>query len=975
MAANTPRKRYPLHLQIATLFVALIGGLGAALSWFNYQKSSAIILEASEQLFAQFNERIELDFLRIYEPIVQTIEVLALDGDMVASTEVEARLRIVPRLGLILSHKPQITGLAVAYANGDYFIVRPTTTDHMQRLFGAPTNAVAMADNIALGPDGSRHIERFFFDDKFQLLARSDAGPSEYDPRLRGWYRQAIGSTETIGTQPYFYRFIQEVGITLATRTPDQKAVIAADVSLDTLSASIARVTLSPSSEIVLLDGNRNAIAYRDPSKLIVRGDDNSVELARLEHLGAEVLEKASGQVKANDSTFRIDLHGDTWLGHVNLLGDGNMGFHLLTLVPERELLGAALAMRRQSLLITSLLLLGAIPLTWLLAQKISRPLRQLSREAGRISQFQLDQPLGLRSMIKEVDELSTSMGIMKDTLNRFLGLLNSIAGETKFGPLIELIGDETLAASQASGTAIFLVGEDETTLEPASLRLRDPTRQPAPLVACRLQGDSQLARCLHSHNTVLESVSAQTPQHPLYPLLQSLDREQIEVATVPLLNRKREPVGVLCLLFPDRSIHQDSSRLAFIEALSGFASITLESRQLIRMEKALLEAFIELIASAIDAKSPHTGGHCQRVPALTKMLASAACDSKDPAFRDFSLNSEEWEALHIASWLHDCGKVTTPEYVVDKATKLETLYDRIHEVRTRFEVIKRDAEISFWKAVNAGGDPLALREALDRELRTLDDDFAFVARCNLGGEYMSPDDQARLRRIADRTWLRTLDDSLGTSWEEQQRRGHLDETLPVEEKLLSDKPVHIVPRNEDDRFSDDNPWGFRLNTPEHLYNRGELYNLQIPSGTLTAEERYKINDHIVQTIIMLDKLPYPPHLRHVPEIAGGHHERMDGTGYPKRLNGHEMPLTARMMVIADVYEALTAADRPYKEAKTLSQALAIMARMRDEGHLDPELFRLFLESGAYLHYAEHYLDPSQIDAVRREDFLQPVSA
>ena len=288
---------------------------------------------------------------------------------------------------------------------------------------------------------------------------------------------------------------------------------------------------------------------------------------------------------------------------------------------------------------------------------------------------------------------------------------------------------------------------------------------------------------------------------------------------------------------------------------------------------------------------------------------------------------------------------------------------------------VKRDAEISFLKAVNAGGDPIALGEALDRELRTLDDEFAFVAGCNLGGEYMNPDEKARLRRIADRTWLRTLDDGLGISWEEQKRRGNRNETLPVEEKLLSDKPVHVVPRHEDDRFSDDNPWGFRLDTPEHLYNRGELYNLQIPAGTLTPEERYKINDHIVQTIIMLDKLPYPPHLRQVPEIAGGHHERMDGTGYPKRLKGHEMPLTARMMVISDVYEALTAADRPYKEAKPLSQALAIMARMRDEGHLDPELFRLFLQSGTYLHYAERYLDPSQIDAVRPMDFLQPETA
>jgi len=361
-------------------------------------------------------------------------------------------------------------------------------------------------------------------------------------------------------------------------------------------------------------------------------------------------------------------------------------------------------------------------------------------------------------------------------------------------------------------------------------------------------------------------------------------------------------------------------------------------------------------------------------VPTLTKMLAQAACDSDEPAFRDFSLSREEWEELHIASWLHDCGKVTTPEYVVDKATKLETLYDRIHEIRTRFEVLKRDAEIRFWKALHGGGDESQLRAELERELQTLDAEFAFVAECNLGSERMDAADQARLRHIAERTWLRTLDDRLGTSWEERQRRGDDVEQLPVEEKLLADKPAHIIARGDADRIDPDNPWGFRLETPEHLYNRGELYNLQISAGTLTAEERYKINDHIVQTIIMLNKLPYPRHLRRVPEIAGGHHERMDGQGYPKQLHGHEMSLAARMMAIADVFEALTASDRPYKQPKPLSEAIAIMIGMGNRGHLDPDLLRLFLQSGTCARYAERYLDPAQIDTLDTAALLDAAS-
>ncbi len=163
---------------------------------------------------------------------------------------------------------------------------------------------------------------------------------------------------------------------------------------------------------------------------------------------------------------------------------------------------------------------------------------------------------------------------------------------------------------------------------------------------------------------------------------------------------------------------------LAFVENLSGVAAIAIETRRLIAEQKALLEAFIQLIAAAIDAKSPYTGGHCQRVPELTKLLAQAACDAREGPFRDFALDADQWEAVHIASWLHDCGKVTTPEYVVDKATKLETLCDRIHEIRMRFEVLKRDAEIAYWKGRAEGGDPETLRAARDAELAALDGDF-----------------------------------------------------------------------------------------------------------------------------------------------------------------------------------------------------------------------------------------------------------
>jgi hypothetical protein len=229
----------------------------------------------------------------------------------------------------------------------------------------------------------------------------------------------------------------------------------------------------------------------------------------------------------------------------------------------------------------------------------------------------------------------------------------------------------------------------------------------------------------------------------------------------------------------------------------------------------------------------------------------------------------------------------------------------------------------------------------------------------------MAESDQQRLRSIAQRTWTRTLDDRLGVSWEENRRQARTPApTLPVSEPLLADKPEHLFERSEAELIPQDNPWGFKLDVPRYKYNRGELYNLSIARGTLTREERYIINHHMVQTILMLSHLPFPGHLANVAEIAGGHHEKMDGTGYPKQLKREEMSLPARMMAIADIFEALTAADRPYKKAKSLSEALGIMATMCRDAHIDPELFGLFINAQVYLQYADRFLDPQQIDAV-----------
>jgi HD-GYP domain-containing protein (c-di-GMP phosphodiesterase class II) len=381
-------------------------------------------------------------------------------------------------------------------------------------------------------------------------------------------------------------------------------------------------------------------------------------------------------------------------------------------------------------------------------------------------------------------------------------------------------------------------------------------------------------------------------------------DHEGLIIGVLQLLNAQDEKSGAII------PFGETAQRLT--ESLASQAAIALTNRHLINDLKNLLESLIQLIATAIDEKSPYTGGHCERVPELTMALADAAHNAEDGPFKEFHMSEDDRYELRMAAWLHDCGKITTPEAVVDKSTKLETIYDRIKCVATRFEILHRDAEIAMLKQQlqsNSDAEKLAAQQQYEQTVAQLDEELAFLQRSNTGGEFMSEADQQRVREIGQRRWQ------------------HHGESQP----LLSDN---------------------------------EIYNLTIEKGTLTAEEREVINNHIVATIKMLDTLPFPKNLKNVPEFAGGHHEKMDGSGYPKGLTGEQMSMQARIMAIADIFEALTAKDRPYKEGKKLSESLRILGFMKQDNHIDPDLFKLFIQNEIYQQYADTYLSPEQIDTI-----------
>ena len=533
---------------------------------------------------------------------------------------------------------------------------------------------------------------------------------------------------------------------------------------------------------------------------------------------------------------------------------------------------------------------------------------------------------------------LKEKCAVLEDRVKRLQEIGLALSTEDDINVIFELIMDEAKNITNADGRTLYMISDDgktmkfeimatdsmnfsqggttgvEITIPPMQLFNEDGTPNHSSIVA-------------YSANTgkIVNIKDAYKEKGFDFTGAKNFDKNTgyrtQSVLSVPLKNHENDIVGVMQLINAkdpksDKTISFSDDMQNQVESLASQGAVALTNKRLVAELKNLFESFIQLIATAIDKKSPYTGGHCERVPEITMLLADAVEKTKVGKYADFSMNEDERYELYIAGWLHDCGKVATPPHVVDKGMKLETITDRIEVMDTRFEVLKRDAEISMLKKQialmkkgSANGAIKTLETDLETQTNQLSSDQTFIQKTNRGGEFMEEEDQQRVSNIGNYKW-----------------------------KLE----------------------GEEIN----LFDEKDVRNLQIPKGTLLPEEREIINDHIVITIDMLEKLPYPKKLRNVPEFAGGHHEKLDGTGYPKGLKDEEMSVQAKMMAIADIYEALTAADRPYKDGKKLSQAMRIMGFMKKDYEIDQDLFEIFVKEGVYKLYAEKYLGDDQLDEV-----------
>ena len=966
--------RVPMHVLAAFCLAVLLVVIVGALGWQTYRGVQELLRTVASDETRYIRDALSGKVEGIIEPAESQLALLAY-SDLPQADTLARRLAELPLIQAALNRNELVDASFVGYPNGEFVLFRPLRNAKERALFDAPDKAALLVQSVTRDSEGIMLGTYQFFSADGTLIDSVFKPEYRFDPRTRPWYKSVGEGDAAILTEPYPFFTTSAVGATMARRSADGKAVVGLDLTLQSVADALADLRITPSSEVVVIDQSQQVIGYGDAGKMIAPSSSGGLRLVKIDELGIPVLARALSVFGRGEGRGELSIDGRGWqVLRASIPGHAAQSFTLLIAIPNDELFAAARAIVGRQVVIGLVVLLAAIAIGWWGAHALTRSLKLLVDETKAIRSFDFSTDTRVPTVLAEVDKLARALDTMKATIRKFLDIGNALSAERDLTALLARVVRETKQLAGCDGGVLYLLDQEGRHLRPEIVRWRhlpvaDARYAPQSLP---LQGGALLAEAARSLRED-EIVVAERPLEGseldatgLRGALEMLHAERVGLIAVPLHNRKQEPLGMLLLV---KAIHRGESWAInrklrdLIRAVSASAGIAIENRQLLQDQKDLMNALIKLIAGAIDAKSAYTGGHCQRVPVLTRMLAEAACAQKDGPFRDFQLSEEEWEAVDIGSWLHDCGKVTTPEYVVDKATKLETIYDRIHEVRMRFEVLKRDVEIAYWKAVAQGGDADALRERMDAELRTLDEEFAFVAECNEGGEFMDPARIERLKQIAARTWRRTLDDRLGVSYEEKARKERAAPvSLPVEEPLLADRDDHITHRLPHEVIDKENAWGIRVETPPHKINRGEIYNLAIGRGTLTAEERYIINDHMTQTIMMLESLPLPRHLRNVPEIAGGHHEKMNGTGYPKRLKRDQMSPVARMMAIADVFEALTAADRPYKKAKPLSEAIKIMGFMKKDNHLDPELLDLFLTAGVWKQYAVRFLDAAQID-------------
>jgi len=440
--------------------------------------------------------------------------------------------------------------------------------------------------------------------------------------------------------------------------------------------------------------------------------------------------------------------------------------------------------------------------------------------------------------------------------------------------------------AVQIKSLALVSVADDLSGIMPVVPIPKERSKIESPIIKAFLDNCSALIEDIDSPDYDL---SVQKTFDSAYDYRTNL------LLTIPISGLPEGVLGVLLLMNPQSGFFSEQDQLLATNLASSSGAILRKNQQLDE-QKVLFESMIQMIAGAVDEKFYLGADHCRRVPVLTMLLAQAVNRSSEPPFAGQVFNQQELYELEVAAWLHDCGKLVTPISLADKSQKLETVFDRIDLVQTRFEIIRRDEEIARLRNGLTGEDLPILMDGNHRSQQMLED-LHFLSTCNHGKKLMTSADQERIQQIAD-----------SYRWIDRQRE---------EASVLTED---------------------------------EVANLSIKSGTLTEQELVKINNHALATIGMLDLLPFPQELHQVTEIVGGYHEHRD----------EQSLLQARILAIADMFVSVTSENRPSRKTNSLDEAIEILCAKRDAGELDAALLDLFLKERLHQQYAADFLSYDQ---------------
>ncbi|QFI37857.1 HD domain-containing protein [Moritella marina ATCC 15381] len=941
----------------------------------SYSRMSEMAQDTVSQQFQRYVDDIYTSVSDKYRPITQIFGYLSTSSDW--DNEKASDINLIKAIDLTryLAKDTLTNSIYMGFPNGDLLGAHKLSSKTKQYYYDAPAHAKFVIETLIYKEADVNELTRVYLSNKFNVIDTTVTKNDSLNVFERTWYKIGVQSPNLAPTPMYKDLRTNEDSLTLVQKHQFSGVVIAADLNIRTIVDSLKASDLSDDAIRVLFGDKGQFVVYHNNNSHFSNFNDS----AKNEDLNSLFKrENFKVIIKHNldkNKLFSFNFQDKEWFGQSHAISFmQNNNARLLIAVPKNSILGSSKRMLQDTMLTLISVGILFIPLSWLFARVLTRPLRTLSEQIKQVTALDVSEIETTQSNIKEIAELQQSTSKMRTTLDDFLRLLTMLSNEQDIHSLLEKTCDKASIMLDADSAFVYLKSEeDDNILEPYILHTQNDS----------IKTDISQCPSLSTqwpYEKLRNNVNVKDIQFNLiHPMLKTAlikagihpENSNVYTLTIPLVDRSGNILGLLGFSYDECLDGEELTHVMGVaKTLSDFVSLSFESQNLMAKQKELLNSFIKLIAGAIDTKSPYTGAHCQRVPELASMLAAEASKSTKTQFSKFNLDSKGWEQLNIAAWLHDCGKVTTPEYIIDKATKLETIYNRINEIRMRFEVLIRDAQIQALTAISQGECAKQTNNILAENIAQIEDDFAFIAKCNLGEHMINDEAVDRIKSISQQTWLRFLDDELGLSPAERaQKTRATPVTLPIMEPVLSDRAEHLI-SHIDNSLELEAHLRFNMKRPLQRNNLGELHNLMIQRGTINAEERYVINHHVIQTITMLEQLPLPAHLSRVPEIAGGHHEQLNGRGYPRGYQEDEISLEARILAIADVFEALTASDRPYKTAKSLSQSIKILSFMSKDRHIDSDLFKLFLSSGIYLDYAQKYLKPEQIDHVDITEYL-----